>query len=355
MMPYLQAVDSILPQDVAARACHRQRTQVRIGNPHRKSRILLAQSLTTLDDRAKEMPDVPPHSKLRQADQQRHQGDRHQEQHRSPTVNDILHRATRDNRQRDAPHIKRQVLDGHQTLLHTRQVMFHEIGTDKRQHQHQEHLVHDHPKRSPEADVHTFVDEREHHGNSNHCHQVAQEHITRHRLQIASQLTRHNGSSTGTGADDARQDALHQNQVLAFHLKAQNQRHQQHHQQHLEHRHPQVPHRGAHLVEIHAQKRREQDQTHEQRQNGVKYRLHHLAHRVQRTHPIEYQIDDRARHNSAGQRPILQKSDNGFHSNCKITAKSRLTEHFENSFSPPTTTNCTIPLISPTRPPAILT
>ena len=197
--------------------------------------------------------------------------------------------------------------------------MLHKIGADERQHQHEEHLVHNHPEGGPEADVHALVDEREHHGNGHHGDEVGEEHIAGHRLQVATQLARHNGRRAGTWADDARQDALHQNQVLTLHVEAQNQRYQQRHQRHLEHRHPQVPHSRPHLVEIHAQERREQDQAHEQRQDGVENRLHDLAYGIQGSHPIEYQIDDRARHNRAGQRPIFQESDDGFHSACKIT------------------------------------
>ena len=200
--------------------------------------------------------------------------------------------------------------------------MFHEIGADERQHQHEENLVHDHPEGGPETDVHALVDEREHHGNGDHGDEVGEEDIAGHRLKVAAQLARHHRRGTGTGADDAREDALHQDEVLALHVKAQNECHQQRHQHHLEHRHPQVPHGRAHLVEIHAQKRREQNQAHEQRQDGVENRLHHLAHGIQGPHPIEYQIDDCARHNRAGQRPILQECDNGFHSNCKITQNS---------------------------------
>ena len=72
-------------------------------------------------------------------------------------------------------------------------------------------------------------------------------------------------------------------------------------------------------MEVHPEERREQDEAHEQRQDGVKYRLHYLAHRVKRGCPIKYEIDDRARHNRAGQGPIFQKSNDGLHSDGKIT------------------------------------
>lgn len=305
----------------------------------------MSQTLTALDDGAKEVSDIPSHGKLSQADQQRHQRNRDQKHDGSTTVDDILDGASCDDGQRHTPHIERQVLDSDQPLLHARQVVLNKVGRYQRQHQHQEHLVHDHPEGGPEVDIHTLVDEREHNRNGNHGHQIAQKHIGRHRLQIAPQLPRHHRCRTGSRTNHARQDALHQDQVLALHVKAQDQCHQQRHQHHLEHRHPQVPHRRAHLVEVHTQKRREQDQAHEQRQDGVEDRLHHLAHWVKSRNPIEYQIDDRAPHYRAGQRPILQKCDNSLHSDRKITAKSRLTEHIQNSFSSPTTSNCIIPLI----------
>ena len=46
----------------------------------------------------------------------------------------------------------------------------------------------------------------------------------------------------------------------------------------------------------------------------------------------------------------VESTMKGFHSASKITAKSWLTEHIQNSFSSPTTTNCIIPLIFLPRP-----
>ena len=318
-MPNFQAVDGILPQDVTAGSSHRQGTKVCIGDPYGKGGVLLAQALAALDDGAEEVADVASHSELRQADKQRHHGDSDEEYHRRPAVDDVLHGAARDDGQRDAPHIEGQVLDGDQTLLHARQVVLDQIGTNERQHKHEKHLVHNHAKGDPETDVHPLVDEREHDGHRHHSHEVGQEHIGGHRLEVAAQLARHHGRCAGSRADDARQDALHENEVLALHVKADDKRCDEHDEQQLEHRDPQVPHRGPHLVEIHAQECREQDEAHEQRQDGVEYRLHHLAHRVEGPHPVEYQVDDRARHDGAGQGPILQKVNYGFHYGGKIT------------------------------------
>ena len=47
MVPYLQAVDGVLPQDVAAGTGNRQRAQVGVGNPHGKGGVLLAQAVTS--------------------------------------------------------------------------------------------------------------------------------------------------------------------------------------------------------------------------------------------------------------------------------------------------------------------
>ena len=131
MVPYLQTVDGVLPQDVAARAGNRERAQVCISDPHGKGSILLPQTLSALDDGAEEVADVASHGKLRQADEQRHQGDGDQEHNGSSAVDDVLNGATCDDGQRDSPHVERQVLNGHQALLHARQVMLHKIGADK--------------------------------------------------------------------------------------------------------------------------------------------------------------------------------------------------------------------------------
>ena len=137
--------------------------------------------------------------------------------------------------------------------------MLHKVGGNQRQHQHEEHLIHNHPEGSPETDIHVVVDEREYYGYGKHRDDVREEDVAGHRLQVTTQLARHDGCSTGAGADDARQDALHQDQVLALHVKAEDKCHQQCDQCHLEHRYPQVPHRRPHLMEVHPEERREQD------------------------------------------------------------------------------------------------
>ena len=104
--------------------------------------------------------------------------------------------------------------------------MLHQVGCNQRQNQHEEHLIHNHPEGSPETDIHVVVDEREDHRHGKHRNDVGQEHITGHRLQVAAQFACHDGRSTGAGADDARQDALHQDQVLALHVKAEDKCHQ---------------------------------------------------------------------------------------------------------------------------------
>ena len=186
----------------------------------------MSQTLAALDDSAEEVPDVASHGELCQADEQRHDGDGEQEHQRCTAVDDILHRAARDDGQRDAPHVERQVLDGHQPLLHPRQVMLDQIGSNQWQYQHEEHLVHDHPEGGPETDINIVVDEREYHGNSKYRNDIGQEDIAGHCLQVATQFARNYWRSAGTRTDDTRQDTLHQNQVFTLHLETQNQRHQ---------------------------------------------------------------------------------------------------------------------------------
>ena len=105
-MPNLQAVDGVLPQDVATGTCHRQGTEVGVGYPHGEGCVLLSQALSALDDGAEEVADVASHGKLRQADEQRHQGDGDQEHNGSSAVDDVLNGATCDDGQRDAPHVE---------------------------------------------------------------------------------------------------------------------------------------------------------------------------------------------------------------------------------------------------------
>ena len=105
-MPDFQAVDGVLPQDVAAGTSHRQWAQVGIGDPHGEGGVLLPQALTALNDSTEEVTDVSAHSELRQADEQRHDGDDDEEHHGCSAVDDVLDRAACHDRQRDAPHIE---------------------------------------------------------------------------------------------------------------------------------------------------------------------------------------------------------------------------------------------------------
>lgn len=75
MVPQFDAVDDVLPEDVAARTHRGERIEISVGNPDGESSIFLAQSLTGLLRTVEEMADVAAHGKLHQAEEQAEEGD----------------------------------------------------------------------------------------------------------------------------------------------------------------------------------------------------------------------------------------------------------------------------------------
>ena len=80
MVPDLDAVDGVLPQDVAAGAHRAQRVEVGVGNPHGESGVFLAQALARLDGGAEEVPHIASQGELHQA---QHQRDDRDDQHKA--------------------------------------------------------------------------------------------------------------------------------------------------------------------------------------------------------------------------------------------------------------------------------
>lgn len=67
MPPYLNAVNNILPQNVAAWPHCRQWIQVSIGYPDSKSSVLLPQGLARINRTTEEMTNISTNDKLYQA------------------------------------------------------------------------------------------------------------------------------------------------------------------------------------------------------------------------------------------------------------------------------------------------
>ena len=118
-LPYLNAVDDVLPQNVAAGTHRRQRVQVGRGYPDGERRVLLAQALTSVNRGTEIMADEAAGTKLHDAEQKTHQRDDAEQPHRCVGMDNVADGGAADDEKGGRPGIVGQVLDAHDPTVKT--------------------------------------------------------------------------------------------------------------------------------------------------------------------------------------------------------------------------------------------
>jgi len=188
LLPYLEAVDDVLPEDVAAGTDGRQGIQVDVGNPDGEGGILLSQRLTGLHDMVEVVADEAPQGKLNNAEDES-QGSYHEQQpKRGIGMNDVLHRCSCNNHQRGSPQIVREVLYGDDPLVEAMHVVLHHIRHQHRHQQYDTHLIQYFQKCRHERNVSRLFYQGEEDGYQYYSDEVGDERVGCHLLQRTAQL-----------------------------------------------------------------------------------------------------------------------------------------------------------------------
>lgn len=139
--PYLDAVDDVLPEDVAAWSHGGERRQIGAGYPDGEGSVLLTQSLPRIDRNTEATTNGTTATELEEAEHEGEEGNEEKEGNGGVGVQDVLHRGARDDKQRAAPEIIREILDGDDATAQTVHVMLDDVGKKHRNNQHREHLI----------------------------------------------------------------------------------------------------------------------------------------------------------------------------------------------------------------------
>ena len=140
-LPQFDAVDTVLPKDIAAGTDRGEGVEIGVSYPDGESGVFLSKGLTCLDCPVEEMTHITAHRKLDDTKNQRQECDEQKECGRSVGMDNVFYSGARDNRQRHRPHIKREVFDTDDPSVETVEMKFDHIRQPHRQDQHQAHLI----------------------------------------------------------------------------------------------------------------------------------------------------------------------------------------------------------------------
>ena len=187
-IPYLPAIDQILPYYIGTRCYGGKRIQEGEGEPDAHYRILLSQRLTGTDTRT-EMPAYRlADGKLEETYQQRY---KEQQKHRYARYLGMEHVANRfahQYREVETPHIKAQIL----YILHFIHPFWQEPaaqqGKQQRHHQHGSDIAEHHRTHHEERDICPLLYHREKTRDDDHRKDVGDDRIGGERTDTAAQL-----------------------------------------------------------------------------------------------------------------------------------------------------------------------
>ena len=139
--PYLPAIDDVLPKDVAAWTYGGEGREIGAGYPDGKGSVLLTQSLTRIHRNTEASAYGTTATELEEAEEKGEEGYEEKEGDGGVGVQDVLHRGARDDKQRAAPEIIREIPYGDDATAETMHVMLDDVGKEHRDDQHREHLI----------------------------------------------------------------------------------------------------------------------------------------------------------------------------------------------------------------------
>ena len=102
----VEALDDILPEDIATSTDAGHWTEIHVGHPDGKTRILLEHALTCIDLLVKATTQDAAHDDLHHTHEQSCQGDEQQETNGGTAVADVLHSDARSDAQGTSPHVE---------------------------------------------------------------------------------------------------------------------------------------------------------------------------------------------------------------------------------------------------------
>ena len=165
-------------------------------------------------------------------------------------MDDILHGGARDNCQRHCPHIKREVLDADNPPVETMEMVFDHIRQPHGQDQHHTDLIQNHPERWPKTQMYAFVDEGKADGHQCRRDEISDEGVSGHLLEIAPQFGGHHGCRSRCRSDDAGEDGLQKDEIVAYDIESDDGADDGKDEQHLKGRHPPMPRHRQEAMEI---------------------------------------------------------------------------------------------------------
>ena len=138
---YLEAIDDVLPKNVAAGTYGAQRCEVRVRHPNGESCVLLPKGLSAFDFYAVTSPDATPYGKLYDANDEASCGHDEQEREACVGMHDMLDGCACDEGERYCPDVERKVFDANNAAMEARSIVFDDVCKQHGHDEHKEHLV----------------------------------------------------------------------------------------------------------------------------------------------------------------------------------------------------------------------
>ena len=308
--PYLDAVDDVLPEDVAAWSHGGERRQIGAGYPDGEGSVLLPHRLSSVLRLPEVATDVTPHGKLHEAEHERGESYEKQERQTTRRMEDVLHRRPRHDEKRAPPEVIREVLHSGYPAAQTGCGVLHDICEHHRHDEHGEHAVENGGERREECHVGGLVYQWEAHRHKQCRDEIGEEREGGHLFKVASYLLRHHGSSRGARRDDAGEHGFGEHQRKPGEMQPHNECHDKRDGEHLEHAHPQMPPHGAQLAVVHLAERDEEHAEHEYGQHGIEEWRHSRPCRIECGYECEHKVGGNACEDAHGQSPVLDKLQN---------------------------------------------
>lgn len=130
LLPDFNAVDDVLPKDIAARTNGGQRIEIGVGYPNGKGGVLLSECLSGFYGSMEEMTDIATDRELDDTEQESQQGYEEEEAGRGISMTDVHHGHTGHDGKGNGPKVVAQVFHADDPAMEPFQVMLDDKGQD---------------------------------------------------------------------------------------------------------------------------------------------------------------------------------------------------------------------------------
>ena len=165
ILPEFDAIDDVLPKDVAAGTDRGHRIEVSIGHPDGEGGILLEGGLTAADLFAQVTADAAADEEEHETEHEAEQGYHDEQGEACLAVDDVAHGDARGDTELGSPEIEREIGDGDNPGTEALGIVLHEPAEGEGQHEDDSQFLENDEEGTPEIEARTALEQGEHSGN----------------------------------------------------------------------------------------------------------------------------------------------------------------------------------------------